>query len=288
MQRRDDLIVDDAGEVWQTGSPALRQSLNIGNGDYDLTQFLIRNMGFVRLRLTDRIARITLYPRFLSREAYESLVHVLVSRDAQRTIIEDMGNPNRLDIIPDLEDAVARLGDLATVGGNVLRRDFYCERLNMQRLRGNPRLAPLASLLRRWRNTQGTLRGDLAAEFSDPTLRGRAIVMRMTSPQSGVYEYVGDGFPTFNATWRSSMLGRNPDGQPDPQYGHRTAEAYVQTHAAQAPRLEFVEAVIRVPGCLASRARYERLLLPWRRNGTQFVSVASVLRTSFPVAMLEA
>ncbi len=276
-----DLILDDNGRIWRTGSRALMDSLHVAGPGLDLTHYLVRNLGFVRLQATRSGVHITLRPRFLTKAAYEALVFQMVALEPDRFIVQIVDTPSRVEIIPGVEDAAARLADLASVGGGIVREDFYREELSLQRLRDNPRLSPLADLLRRWRRSQGIIRGDLDVEFGDPALCGRAIVKRMVDGTEGVYEYVGDGFPSYDASWRQAMLGRDASGQPDPQYSQHGATGYIETHAAQTPRLELVDAAIRVPGCLTYRRRYERLLLPWRWGATPFVSVVSVLRTSF-------
>jgi hypothetical protein len=277
-----DLIVDDNGRIWRTGSRALLDSLHVAEPEADLTRYLIRNLGFVRIRTTRSGVRITLRPRFLTKAALEAIVFQMVTLEHERFVIEIADIPNRVEIIPGLEDAAARLADLASVAGNITREDFYREEISLHRLRGNPRLSPLVGLLQRWRRGKGNLRTDLATEFGDPALRGRATVMRMTGDTGGVIEYCGDGFTWSEASWRHTMVGHDASGHPDPQYGQNFWAGYLETQRAQAPRLEFIEAVIRVPGYPARRSRYERLLLPWRRDGCQFVSVVSVLRTSFP------
>jgi hypothetical protein len=277
-----DLIVDDNGRIWRTGSRALLDSLHIDQPESDLTRYVIRNLGFVRIRTTRSGVRITLRPRFLTKAALEAIVFQMVTLEHERFVIEIADAPNRVEIIPGLEDAAARLADLASVAGNITREDFYREEMSLHRLRGSPRLSPLVGLLRRWRRGRGNLRTDPATEFSDPALLGRAIVMQMTGDTGGVIEYVGDGFTWADDSWRHAMVGHDANGQPDPRYGQNFWAGYLETQRTQAPRLEFIEAVIRVPGYPARRSRYERLLLPWRRGGNQFVSVVSVLRTSFP------
>jgi hypothetical protein len=284
MSTGNDIILDDTGRVWQTGSTALLQSLHVGRRDYDLTQYLIRNLGFVRFRTFRSDVRITLRPRFLTKAAYESLVHVMVTQERERTVIEIVDTPNRVEIIPGLEDAAARLADLATIGGNIAREDFHREALSFHRLRQDPRLSPLSAMMRRWRCSGGNIQTDFATTFGDPDLRGRAMVIRMVGDGRGIVEYAGHGFTCFDPAWCRSVLGHDMSEQPDPQYGENIAAAYSETHFAQKPRLEFVEAVIRVPGCSARRSRYERLLLPWRRGSAMFVSTVSVLRTSFSTA----
>ena len=277
-----DLIVDDNGRVWRTGSRALLDSLHVAGLERDVTHYLIRNLGFVRIHTTRSGVRITLRPRFLTKAAFEALVFQMVTLEHERFVIEIADAPNRIEIIPGLEDAAARLADLASVGGNITRTDFHHEEMSLHRLRGNPRLSPLVGLLQRWRRSRGNLRTDLATEFGDPALLGRAIVMRVTGETEGIIEYVGDGFIWADIAWRHAMVGHDASELPDPQYGQNCWTGYLETQRAQAPRLEFIDALIRVPGYPARRSRYERLLLPWRRGSSQFVSVVSVLRTSFP------
>jgi hypothetical protein len=276
-----DLMIDEAGRSYATGSGELLRSLHIERRNFDLTQYLIRNMGFVRFRRMRGDARITLYPRFLTRAAYESLALLIVDQECTRHILEHVEDPGRMEIVPGMEDTIARLGDLASAGGEVVRADFYNEELSLRRLHGTRRLAPLARLMRRWKAHQGSAPVQLDRLFADPALRGRAMMVRMLNDERGVVEYAGEGFSCFDSGWHRSVIGRDIWEQPDPSYGHLVAEAYAKTYRSNEPRLEFVEAAIRTPGCPLRRSRYERLLLPWRSRGASFVSAVSVLRTSF-------
>ncbi len=277
-----DLLVDDDGKIWRTGSPALMRNLRIEERDYDLTRYLIRNLGFARFRSRRSDSRILIQPRFMTKATYESLVHVMVQNDPRRFAIEAIDTPRPIEIVPDLEDAVARLGDLATMGGNVQRKDFYREPFSLNRLRQDVRLKPISWVLNRWRALEGGA-PDMERVLGDPILNGRALMFRMGGTKNGILEYVGDGFPTFSAASRISMLGSDSSKQPDPRYGLTAAAAYQETISNQAPKFELIDAIIRVPGQIARRYRYERLLLPWRRGGTTFVSVTSILRAKFDV-----
>lgn len=276
-----DVLVDDDGKVWWTGSAALRRSLRIEERDFDLTGYLIRNMGFARFRIGRTAGRIVVQPRFLTKATFESLVHVMIQHEPARFVIETVDTPMPIEIFPDLEDAVSRLSDLSAVGGNVVRGDFSSEPLSLCRLKQNSRLLPLAALLHQWRVKNGVLGNNLSAELADPTLLGRTLMLRVSERgDEGIAEHVGDGFSWLSPQWRFSMLGQGVSGQPDPSYGKNAATAYGDTDRSQKPRLELVDAVIKIPGSPLRHARYQRLLLPWRRGSTRFVSVASVVRIS--------
>jgi hypothetical protein len=111
-----DLLVDDYGKVWRTGSPALLRNLRIEEREYDLTSYLIRNLGFARFRIRRTDSRIMVQPRFLTKATCESLVHVMVQNDPRRFAIEAIDMAMPIEIVPDLEDAVARLGDPGDIG----------------------------------------------------------------------------------------------------------------------------------------------------------------------------
>lgn len=278
-----DLILDDNGRIWRTGSRALMDSLHVAGPGLDLTHYLIRNLGFVRLQVTRSGVHVTLRPRFLTKAAYEALVFQMVELEHDRFIVQIVDTPSRVEIIPGVEDAAARLADLASAGGAIAREDFYSQELSLHRLRDNPRLFPLAAVLRRWRRGRGIVGCDFDAEFGDPALRERVIVKRMGDGTEGIYEHVGNGYPSYDADSRHAMLRHGEKGQPDPRYSRLGGTGYLEVYASQAPRLELIDAAIRVPDCPVSRGRYERLLLPWRRGGKAFVSSISVLRTSFTV-----
>lgn len=284
MRNPHDLLVDDEGRVWHTGSPELLRALHIGPPNHDLTDYLIRNMGFARFRLFRADSRITFQPRFLNEKTFSRLVDIMVEHEGERTLIETVETPGRLEIIPDIEDAAARLAALASDGGNLSRPDFQREVLSLSRLNKQPRLGGLHGLLKNWKSSGGELPSEFSRVFDKSDLLGRTMVIRVAEPLGGIVEHAGNGFTCFGSSWSRAVVGNDLARQPDPKYGQNVAASYLETHLTGHARLEFVEAMIRVPGQAPRRSRYERLLLPWRRGGASFVSVASVLRTSFATA----
>ncbi len=275
----DDILIDDDGECWETGSRQLLEHLKCDLPDFDLTSYAVRNLGFVRVRVVGANLRITLRPAFLTRPAFEAVAWQMSVQERERFVVEVAEEDSHFEIIPDLEDAVARVADLAG-GGVIIRPDFFCEELSLDRLREHRR-SRLQRLAKTWRALQGHLPDDWLLPFRQCDLAERVVLVRMQTDQRGVVVLAGRGFTCFDPSWQTAVIGRDLEEQPDPGYGKRVADSYRLTHAIERPRLELVDAVIKVPGCPVRRSRYERLLLPWRSGAEMFVSSVSVIRTSF-------
>jgi hypothetical protein len=279
-----DILIDDGGQCWETGSHQLYANLKCDRRDFDLANYAIRNLGFVRVRSLGPNLRITLRPDFLTRPAFETLAWKMSVRERTRFVVEVADEHGHLEMIPDLEDAVARIADLAAGGGAIIRPDFFCEELSLDRLTDHRR-GRLNRLIKMWRTLRGNMPEDRLLPFRQSDLGDRVVLVRMHPDKRGVIAHAGCGFTCFDPTWQESVIGRNLEEQPDPGYGRQVAASYRATHAVERPRLELVDAVIKVPGCPVRRSRYERLLLPWRSEGAMFVSSVSVIRTSFATGL---
>jgi hypothetical protein len=279
-----DILIDDNGECWETGSHQLYVNLRCDRRDFDLANYAIRNLGFVRVRCLGPNLRITLRPDFLTRPAFETLAWKMSTRERTRFVVEVADEHSHLEMIPDLEDAVARIADLAAGGGAIIRPDFFCEELSLDRLTDHRR-GRLNRLIKTWRALRGTMPANRLLPFQQSDLADRVVLVRMQPDQRGVIAHAGRGFTCFDSSWQERVIGCDLEEQPDPGYGKRVAASYRETHAVERPRLELVDAVIKVPGCPVRRSRYERLLLPWRSDGAMFVSSVSVIRTSFATGL---
>jgi hypothetical protein len=274
-------VIDARGVVWDAHSRDLQRHLGYPAPDFDLVGYAIRNLDFIALRWRGGTARLRLAPRPVSHDAFAAAVRLLVDAPAERYLFEIGADASYIELVANLNDAIARLEDfvedIATRGGSIV----VDEPLSLDRLR-HPKRRQLRLLLREWRRREGKLpRKDMLGPFDAAGLRGRSIMTRVTSSCAQI-EFFGPRLDVYDETWSDRAIGRNLADQPDPAYGENTARGYREVGAAGEPRLELVDALIRAPDRAPQRSRYERLLLPWTTaDGTMFVSGSSLLRTRF-------
>jgi hypothetical protein len=173
-----DILIDDGGQCWETGSHQLYANLKCDRRDFDLANYAIRNLGFVRVRSLGPNLRITLRPDFLTRPAFETLAWKMSVRERTRFVVEVADEHGHLEMIPDLEDAVARIADLAAGGGAIIRPDFFCEELSLDRLTDHRR-GRLNRLIKMWRTLRGNMPEDRLLPFRQSDLGDRVVLVRM-------------------------------------------------------------------------------------------------------------
>ena len=282
-----DLLIDQDGQPWLNGSIALRRRLGQPSPDIDLAGFVVRNMGYARLRCRPDLIRLTLRVGRLGFPTLEAVVRFLLNSSWKRLVIEHVDDTRSIELFGQVEEAVARLKDLSAPSMVLAQRDrFFNQELSLDRL-GASGQESLHELLRLWRGKRGQLAPDKILALMPEPLRPRVTLTRMTAagaPRNrALVEHIGSGIRVFDACWALNAVGRDLEEQPDPAYGVRSARAYHEVGALGQPRLELVDAVIDVPGRPVRRSRYDRLMLPWRSRGEIFVCGASVLRSSYPL-----
>jgi hypothetical protein len=275
----DDLMVNTEGELCGSDPFSLMRALDYPHADIDLRLYAVRNLGWIRIRMKPGLIRLHLRPLSFTRATYETAV-ALMAEEKKPTFVFDREEAMPVtDVLRNFNDAVAHLEDLMSFAGEgSSRSSYFSEVLSFGRLR-HPKRRILRDLAIAWRRARGLLADDLLAPFREVNSRDRFVLVR-TAGRRGTIEHFGSGITCFGDT--EPLVGRDIEDQPDPIYGENTARGFREVHLAAFPRLELVDAVIRPPGCPVQRARYDRLLLPWRtRDGSRFVSSTSILRTRF-------
>jgi hypothetical protein len=286
-----DLLIDRDGASWFNGSTTLRRRLG-PSPDIDLAGYVVRNMGFARLRRRDDLIRLTIRAGQMGYATLEAVVRYLLTERWRRLVIEHAESVPAFEIFGEIEEAVARLQDLSAPSAMLAPRDrFFNQELSLQRL-GAPGQESFRALMKLWRTSRGQLTPEKILTLMPAPLKARMTLTRMTAPAAtgnrAIVEHIGPGFQVFDACWALNAVGRDLEEQPDPTYGGRSARAYHDVAGLGQPRLELVDAVIDVPGRTVRRSRYDRLMLPWRSRGEIFVCGASVLRSSYPLELAAA
>jgi hypothetical protein len=274
-----DVMVSGEGELYGSDPFSLMQALEYPHAGIDLRLYAIRNLGWIRIQTRPTLIRLQLRPMAFTRAAYETAVRLMTDEEKATFVFDREEAMPVTDVVRNFNDAVAHLEDLMSFAGeSSCRATFFSEALSLGRLR-HPKRRVLRDLAIIWKRAGGLLADDLLEPFREVNSRERFVLVRTTG-RRGTIQHFGHGITCFGAT--EPLLGRDIEDQPDPVYGENTARGFHEVHLAAFPRLELVDSVIRPPGRPVQRARYDRLLLPWRAvDGSGFVSSTSILRTRF-------
>jgi hypothetical protein len=266
------------------GSSELQKHLGYPSPDFDLIGYAIRNLGFILVSCFRNAMRIRANLGSVARRTVASAIELTMAGDYDRFAFEVGVVAPSVEIIGNLNDAIARLEDLLEATAQHDRpAAIVCEELSLGRLR-HPKRAHLCRLIKEWKRTRGRLPRHLLAPFEETGVAERTVLTRTYGDRGARIEFFGPRLDVFDPGWSARAIGLDLEDQPDPIYGIGTARGYHEVQGLERPRLELVDAVINAPGRPRLRSRYERLLLPWKApDGTVFVSGASLLRTRFSI-----
>jgi transcriptional regulator with XRE-family HTH domain len=145
--------------------------------------------------------------------------------------------------------------------------------------------AQLAPLLILWQESRGEFSAEVDCALSAGDILERAILVRRSPDSSRLEtEHFGAKFMFLRP---SDIVGREFQAQPDREYAAWMIEAYEQL--LDRPELELqveaCRAVIRAWDNRTICARYDRVLIPWRRRGSDQFLMCIALRRGEPAAV---
>jgi hypothetical protein len=274
-----EILINDAGTIWSPhGQPLPRPPL-LGPGALaDATNRGVPS--YVRLQIRRVGATLRLDEGPLTRACFERLVWLLVTFRVERVIIESSLAPTGTEILAASEDIFARLDEIrGATPGESARPAFFMQRMALARL-DEQRREPMHDAWRTWTKARGKLSvADLKRESGE--VNGKRTLLRIQRDDRLETNAVSDVVGAYLPCQRMTMLGREIEDQPDAVYGEWLASAYRTLAQDTKPEagLQLVEAVVTGSGGRMIRARYERLLLPWRSaGGDRWITSQPLLR----------
>jgi len=268
-------LIDDQGRLWHADSPEIGPSRDGPQRARESGRHARSPRGAVQVTRAGRCYRIRFRPAEASEAAVAALAYHIADDRPARVILSWYDGVWHETLFSEWSRALARLFELSA-GARRPRRDTF--RHKRRPIRAVFRHPPLARLLARWRS----LRPHFDLPSLEPLLRndlwGRYIILEAGPDGLHLtFRAFGSGFFSYNETWVRTAPGLRLQDVPDYDYGAWVAEAYRAALAADAPRLDDVDAVVAVPRVGAMRFRYRRLILPFRESGrTPYLVGASV------------
>ena len=252
------------------------------NPDYDAVGFAIRNLGFIKFQVLDRIVtEIELHPRNVDRRALLQVEKLLGETGTNLFRIKHLETEWHSEISASAEHTIERLHELcAPVFEPPSNNRFSAETRDPSLLFNDRerREEGVGLLALKWRVAFAQFDSGVLSFAIEKGLVDRLMVAEIASPDvEPVFRYIGGGFDSFDQSFRFSGVGRRLQDFPDQAYGHWVAEYYKAVATSGQPRFDLVRATIAGPGRSKPRVTcYERLLLPWRTGSDKMlISVLS-------------
>jgi hypothetical protein len=280
------ILIDERGEHWPDDSLALAQKLGYRNPDFDAPAYTVRNLGFIHVRHHEEGVRVSLRSGRFSLLSLAAALYVLVDRRPRRIVLAVFwGEDWSYEMFTSLGSFAERAEDLAA-GEPIAGRPRWLaveKALAALELPAFEKVKPVVEL---WKANRGRLSEELMLVLRKTDLLHRAVLVRKLPRSSRlVYQHFGGGIKMMRPCETLLMIGREAHEVPDKDYGGWVADAYGETLSRRRLRLDGVRATVGTSQSATLRVRYDRLLMPWRRGGSDmFVLGLSMRRQLSTVA----
>ena len=268
-------LVDDAGRIWDTGSSQLRSELD-AFGIQNFPDYVIKNLGFIRLEGRGKSATIWLRPETVSPAALDCVINWLSAEQIDRVLVNAYENKSWHHQIL----APAHAGSYSAL--LYLRKDWPANSEPRSRVLARsidamrlPSDSPLVRALTMWRAAGGDWRNLARVSGFGAAVQHRYTLFEISGDRSFVLRGFGGGLPSYAKTWAEKTLNSCIYDHPDLGYIWSVVSSYREVVKNGQPELEEVDAVVSWPGAERQRRRYLRLLLPLSEEGC-FIYLLSV------------
>jgi hypothetical protein len=276
------MLITAEGKWVLPGSEEFLAALGDPNPDYDAAGFAVRNLGFIKFQMLDRIVtEIELHPRNVDRRALLALAKLLDEAGTNLYRIKYLEAEWHSEILGSAERTMARLRELCAPVFEPRTTDrFHADPLDPNRLydAAADRTGGLSLLARKWRVSFGQYDDSLISFAVEMGLIDRLMIAEVShNKEDPVFRFLGAGFAWLDKDEPATVIGQKVQDLPDKSYGLWVAESYKAIASAGQPRYDRVTAHMHPwPDKAATYATdYERLLLPWK------TSAGSTLITSW-------
>ncbi|HLZ67850.1 MAG TPA: hypothetical protein VKQ29_16620 [Aliidongia sp.] len=274
------VFVSDTGQLLDVRPSELRWVLDYPQADFNLSDYAIRNLGFVWFKQDGSGAHLKLRADLFTRACFERVVRLVLEQGIERLIIEHEAEGEPVEVLHNTNDIIARLDFLrGSAPGESPRENYIIETLDLGRLRHVKRRR-LAETFATWVRAQGRLPRDLDPLKRVGAFDGGHLLVSLKGRDQAIIQAWPSNIICYTPCESVGLIGRDLSDQPDGKFGQWAAKPYYEVVNQSAARLDLVEAVIRPPNGAPLISRYERLLLPWRTSSGEFwVSGTSLTRS---------
>ncbi len=256
------LLVDDTGQCWPECHPELSRALKTERSGAALSNFAVRNLGFVRLLPRQASVIIQLNPHTVAAEAVTGAHYWIAEARLERAIVEPIASEEPIQMLTSRSEVVGYLG--ALMDARTRRPEFIAVRLSTANSQLGSRLNVAKDIMRA--HLPVSLKVDLLARMFD-----ERITLSEFDIASDAFKViaVGSGIARVLPNAQSRLVGQSFGTALGGPYGAWVSEVVDAAGRDGEPVNEAVEAVVQFGSQRPRRIFYERLLVP---NGTSLAT----------------
>jgi hypothetical protein len=263
------LIFDDLGNLWDGGSPHLRNAFGSTASDEEFSTYVVKNMGFIAIHRYGRSCEIRLRPDIVTPPAFAAFKAWVGERTFERIVTACFSNDWAYGLHIAQDKAVAKLEATVAAARSARPSDYLTRALTKDELpKTTPLHMALHSLIENWPMLSQSVHRDGLSNIIKNSLQGRYHVMRAASGgRELTFGEIGTGFVSYSDDWRQQVIGRSIAQHEDQSYGSWVAKCCHEAMSAGRPTICDVDAIMSTPRLGRARLRYKRLFLPSRGMG---------------------
>jgi len=259
------VLIDSDGEIRSLGAREAPRCASAGGCDYAWPGRSVREFSFVFVRERATSMQIWLHPPLATEAALAALFYHVAEARPERLLLSYLLGDWHHEVIRTAGEAMLRIEDLVLTARKLRPAGRYHAQPHPSDLLRHSSYAHWAPMMAVWGLTGGRLPGRACEMLRSWSLLDQATVLR-NPPDSNrlVCEHHGGAYTLYDPYRNTAPIGRDFEDQHDRQFAASVANAYRSALGNREPRFEAVDAVVRAPGRLARRRRYDRLILPWQ------------------------
>jgi hypothetical protein len=275
------LLIDDKGRIWGDNSGDLARRIAYTGPLSDIACYAVRERGFIHIRAGNRAGavHVALRERCFNLIAFTAAMLELGRIGPTRILLSvATANEPTFRIFVDLHDFCREVEPMACGRALEIRIPRLAEQRSL-RVLNLADFQAVRGVVELWKKTHGELTDEVRRATFVSGLIQRTILLRLASSSRLITEHLGGGIVVLSPCEALTMIGREFSVHTDADYGAWVADSYAEIGWSQRLRVDSVRATVHTSTGTTVRARYDRVLMPWRSGrGETYVMGVSIRR----------
>ena len=275
-------LIDEGGNLWPVGVPALRQKLGSDLPWKYLKRYAVENVGYCLVARRSQGVHVCLRAEIIAQPTLAAAMYWLIEQRAPRLVISVLRQTWTHRLLTSDAAAVSLLSAEADARLLARQGDFLSRRRSLDDL---PRFHPLADLMQHTSERNHVFSREAFNRLVAGPLQRRAIVLAPSNEarKLTIKEW-GSGYRTYSRSWLSNSKGLSMEDQRDVAYARKTAVGYRVAWMERQSVLEDVDARVLDAAGKLNHVRYTRIIIPMAGPGGEPVLLgASVVNPAVDI-----